>query len=251
MSTLNAVPSTSSAFLPIKMYGLSNKQLKILLKILFNHRDGLAQVKLFGSRARGDYKKTSDVDLAINFSQPIQSQLAAAFDESSFPYAVDIIDLQMAGENLSRKIAHDGRLLSVFAGGKIFMTLEQVKIKHENFSRALKKLHEALEADVTANELFLDAAIKRFEFCFELSWKLMKAFLAYEGIEVNSPRSAIRAAFQTELIVDAESWLDMLEKRNLSSHTYDEETANEIYRHVAQNYIDLFDALRLTVEKNF
>ena len=223
------------------MYGLSNKHLKSLLKILFARKDGLEQVKIFGSRARGDYKRTSDVDLAIKFSRPIQAQLAADFDKENFPYTADIINLDTAGENLLKNISRDGKLL--FAAGRegIFMTLEQIKLKHEDFSRALAKLHAALEKDIAADELYLDGLIQRFEFCFELAWKLMKAFLDYEGIEVNSPRSAIRQAFQTEMVADAEAWLDMLEKRNLSSHTYDEETAKEIYRHVAQKYIFLLD----------
>lgn len=233
------------------MYGLSNGQIKTLLKILFAHKDGLAQVKIFGSRARGDFKKNSDVDLAIKFSRPIQAQLAADFDEANFPYSADIIDLDMANENLLRNITRDGKLLFFSDGGKIFMTLEQVKLKHENFSRALKKLHAALEEDIAANELFLDGLIQRFEFSFELAWKLMKAFLDYEGIEVNSPRAAIRKAFQTELIADAEAWLDMLEKRNLSSHTYDAETAKEIYRHVAQKYIFLLDDFATKIGGNF
>ena len=129
------------------------------------------------------------------------------------------------------------------------MTLEQVKIKQEDFSRALNKLQAALAKDVAADELYLDATIQRFEFCFEPAWKLMKAYLDYEGVEVNSPRSAIRKAFQTELITDAETWLDMLEKRNLSSYAYDEETAQEIYRHVAQKYIFLFEDFAATIDK--
>ena len=131
------------------------------------------------------------------------------------------------------------------------MTLEQIKLKHETFSRALKKLHAALEKDIIADELFLDGLIQRFEFCFELAWKLMKAFADYEGVEVNSPRAAIRQAFQIRLIDDAEAWLDMLEKRKLSAHTYDEETAAEIYRHVAQKYIFLLDDFAVTIDKKF
>lgn len=231
------------------MYGLSDRQLKTLLKILFARADGLSQVKIFGSRARGDYKKTSDVDLAIKFSRPIQAQLAADFDGANFPYTVDIIDLRAAGEDILQSIERDGKLIFASDKGGVLMTLEQVKFKHENFSRALKKLHAALEEDISVNELFIDATIQRFEFCFELAWKLMKAFLDYEGIEANSPRSAIRKAFQMDLIADAEAWLDMLEKRNLSSHTYDAETANEIYRHVAQKYIYLFDAFAAAVEE--
>ena len=233
------------------MYGLSSDQLKALLKIFFAHKDGLSQVKLFGSRARGDYRKNSDVDLAIKFSRPIQSELAAALEDSTFPYTVDIVDLQTAGEKLLLNIARDGKLLFAADGGKVSMTLERVKLKHEDFSRALTKLHAALEKDIAADELYLDATIKRFEFCFELSWKLMRTFLEYEGLEVNSPRSAIRQAFQAELIDDAETWLDMLEKRNLSSHTYDAETAEEIHRHVAHKYIFLFDKLAATMTEKF
>ncbi len=229
------------------MYGLSSDQLKALLKIFFAHKDGLSQVKLFGSRARGDYRKNSDVDLAIKFSQPIQSELAAALADSTFPYAIDIVNLQTAREKLLLNIERDGKLLFAADKGRISMTLERIKLKHEDFSHALAKLHAALEKDIAADELYLDATIKRFEFCFELSWKLMRAFLEYEGLEVNSPRSAIRQAFQTELIDDAATWLDMLEKRNLSSYIYDAETAAEIYRHVAQKYISLLDKLAATM----
>ena len=231
------------------MYGLSNRQLKSLLKILYAHKDGLAQVKIFGSRARGDFKKTSDIDLAVKFSRPIHSQLATDFDSGNFPYTVDIVDVQTAGKNLLRSIERDGKLLFATYKDGVLMTLEQVKIKQEDFSRALLKLQAALEKDISADELYLDGLIQRFEFCFELSWKLIKAFLDYEGVEVNSPRSAIRKAFQTELITNVEAWLDMLEKRNLSSHTYDEETAKEIYRHVAEKYIFLFNEFATTIDK--
>lgn len=231
------------------MYGLSNRELKTLLKILFAHKDGLAQVKLFGSRARGDYKKTSDIDLAIEFSQPIHVQLTADFEGSMLPYTTDIIDLQTANKNLLLNVERDGKLLFATDKEEALMTIEQLKLKYEDFSRALSKLHAALAKDIVADELYLDGLIQRFEFCFELSWKIMKAFLEYEGIEANSPRSAIRKAFQTELITDAEAWLDMLEKRNLSSHTYDAETANEIYQHVAQKYIILFDDFATTMNE--
>lgn len=219
------------------------------MKILFARKDDLAQVKLFGSRARGDYKRTSDVDLAIKFSRPIQIQLTSDFEGSTFHYTTDIIDLQTASKNLLLNIERDGKLLFATDKEGALMTLEQLKLKHEDFSRALTKLHAALAKDITEDELYLDGLIQRFEFCFELSWKIMKAFLDYEGIEVNSPRSAIRKAFQTELIADAEAWLDMLEKHNLSSHTYDAETANEIYQHVAQKYILLFDDFAATINE--
>ena len=91
--------------------------------------------------------------------------------------------------------------------------------------------------------MYLDATIQRFEFCFELAWKLMKAVLEYEGIEANSPRGCIREGWKQRLISNAEAWLEMMEKRKLSSHTYDENVAREIYHDVKQRYVVLLEAL--------
>lgn len=108
------------------------------------------------------------------------------------------------------------------------------------------------------DDMYLDATIQRFEFCFELAWKLMKAVLQYDGIEANSPRSCIRESWKQGLIPDAQEWLEMMEKRNLSSHTYDENAAREIYREVKGQYVVLLetfdqlmtDWLESTEEKN-
>ena len=101
--------------------------------------------------------------------------------------------------------------------------------------------------------LYLDATIQRFEFCFELAWKLMKAVLSYEGIEGSSPWVSIREGWKQGLVQEAEAWLDMLEKRKLSAHTYNEQTAQVIYAAVkGKNFVMLatFDedvAARLAV----
>ena len=87
--------------------------------------------------------------------------------------------------------------------------------------------------------LYLDATIQLFEFCFELAWKLMKAVLSYERIEVSSPRASIREGWKQGLVQEAEAWLDMLEKRNLSAHTYNEQTAQVIYTAVKGTYFDM------------
>lgn len=233
------------------MYGLTKNQFKIFMQILFNHRKKISEVKIFGSRARGDYKKNSDVDIAVKFLQPIQGILAEDFEKSNFPYSVDIINFETAGKNLLENIERDGKLLFLTKKGEIVMTIEQVKAKFEDFSRALNKLQIALEKNIEDDELYLDGLIQRFEFCFELSWKLMQSYLSYEGFEVNSPRSAIRKSFEAEIIFDAESWLDMLESRNLSTHTYNEETAKEIYKNVAEKYIFLLENFSETIKNKF
>ncbi len=65
-------------------------------------------------------------------------------------------------------------------------------------------------------------AVQAFEFCYELSWKLMKRVLEKQGVEVGSPRSTFRKAFEEGLIDNIDIWFEFLEKRNLSVHTYNE-----------------------------
>jgi len=105
------------------------------------------------------------------------------------------------------------------------------------------RLQAALRKDADADDMYLDATIQRFEFCFELAWKLMKAVLEYEGIEANSPRSCIRGGWKQGMISNAEAWLEMMEKRNLPSYTYDENVAREIYHDVKERYVVLLEAL--------
>ena len=71
-------------------------------------------------------------------------------------------------------------------------------------------------------------AIQAFEFCFELSWKTIKRILSQKGVDVRSPRDAFREAATNNLIDDPKIWFQFIEKRNLTSHTYEEATAIEI-----------------------
>lgn len=104
------------------------------------------------------------------------------------------------------------------------------------------RLKEALEEDIS-NPLVYDEVIQRFEFTYELAWKLMKAYLEYEGIAaVNSPRAAFKEAFAAGLIFDGDVWIDMIDYRNLTAHTYNEERAKEIYNKVREKYFAQFAA---------
>jgi len=226
------------------VYGLTSAQWKQIYHILDRHRDQIHRVRLFGSRARGDYHVTSDVDLAIETDQDIRSTLLEEFEQSNLPYTFDIVlyDHQ-TNEKLRDVIDREEKLLFCVEAGRSVMTAEQIRLKAEDYHRALLRLQTALEKEADLDDMYLDATIQRFEFCFELAWKLMKAVLEYEGIEANSPRSGIREGWKQGLISDAEAWLDMMEKRNLSSHTYDENVARDIYHEVKEQYITLLEAL--------
>lgn len=94
------------------------------------------------------------------------------------------------------------------------------------------------------DEALRDSIIKKFEYTFELTWKTLKAYLEAEGFEdVISPRRVLKQAFESKLIKDEEIWANMLEARNSTAHTYDEEKAI-FYEDVIKNkYIKAIDIL--------
>ena len=126
----------------------------------------------------------------------------------------------------------------------------KLKIKQEikSLNQALGQLQTALKQP--KNEFIRDSVIKRFEFSFELAWKLMKVVLRFLGQNCNSPRTCIRLASQEKLITNTKNWLNYQEKRNLSSHVYYEPVAEAVYQ-VTDNF--LIDAQKLLkrVEKVF
>ena len=116
------------------------------------------------------------------------------------------------------------------------MNVEQIKEKIEEYLKAVLRLKEALDEDIS-NPLIFDGVIQRFEFTYELTWKLIKAYLEYEGIaSINTPRSAFKEAFAAGLIIDGDIWIDMIVDRNLTVHTYNEQMARDIYYMVKNKY---------------
>ncbi|MBI4000729.1 MAG: nucleotidyltransferase substrate binding protein [Nitrospira defluvii] len=88
------------------------------------------------------------------------------------------------------------------------------------------------------DEFVRDSAIQRFECTFELLWKSLKTYAEEAGVEVFSPRDSLRTGFQLGIIQERQEWFRMLEDRNLTSHTYNEATAESIYSHL-RGYLEL------------
>lgn len=129
------------------------------------------------------------------------------------------------------------------------MKRERLYEKLDVYRRACSRLDESTKLEVY-NEIVFDGVIQRFEFTFELSWKLMKVFLEYTGIsEIRSPRGAIREAFAFGLIDDGDQWIDMMEDRNKAPHLYDEEEARLIYEKIKNGHSDLLKEFGVKVEK--
>lgn len=126
--------------------------------------------------------------------------------------------------------------------------------KLNDLGKALLRLSEAIEESKSnpVSSTLKDGVIQRFEFCYEICWKLMKYFLENEGIqEAKSPKSTFREAFKIGIIEDGEAWIDMLNDRNLTSHVYDQEVAFEIYEKIILKYFnqinDIYELLKSKV----
>lgn len=110
----------------------------------------------------------------------------------------------------------------------------------KQFNQAVKRLEEVLL--LPKNSVVRDSAIQRFEFCCELSWKVMKFYLSEQGVQTSYPKDTIREAFAGGLLENDPFWLRMIELRNLSSHTYNESLAEDIYQELDKTLI-LFQKL--------
>lgn len=112
--------------------------------------------------------------------------------------------------------------------------------RYENLEKALNSLSLSLKENTKSNITLRAGVIQFFEMSFELSWKTMKDYLNEVGFsEVNSPRSAIKKAFEIGLIADGHLWLRALEDRNLTAHTYVESTAQEVERLIRVDYFNM------------
>ncbi len=124
--------------------------------------------------------------------------------------------------------------------------MSKLETKLINFSNALKRLAEAAEEfkNNSTSGGILDGVIQRFEFTYELAWKTTKEYLEDIGIvDKTSPKAIIKEAFVQKMITDESRWLLMLNDRNLTSHVYKEEIAEEISERIINSYIDEFQNL--------
>lgn len=107
---------------------------------------------------------------------------------------------------------------------------KKLEIQISQLKQAIERLEEALKLPPT--QIHKDATIQRFEFTFELAWKVMQGLANEKGLETASPKDSIRTAAQLSLIESVETWFGFLDARNLSSHIYNEEIANEVYHQI-------------------
>lgn len=206
--------------------GLSSTLLKEIVDRIVEHCDA-NRIYLYGSRARGDFERTSDIDIAVECHDSSGLFAEALKDEIRTLLEMDIVDFNKISHRLRDEILSEGIVI-----------YEKIELLSDEFKKALKALEVGVET--THSELEMDGVVPRLEFTFELFWKLLKVYLEREGILINSPKRALQEAYKIRIIQEEDAALTMLDDRNLTSHTYDESVAKEIHDRIAGQYLKLF-----------
>ena len=110
------------------------------------------------------------------------------------------------------------------------------KQRFENFEKAWLLLSDSAKKK-DYSPLEKAGMVQFFEFTFELSWKLMKDYMEAQGIDTKFPRQVIKEAFDKHIVTAGDIWMDMLDKRNLMAHTYDETKADLAVQLIKSDYI--------------
>lgn len=138
--------------------------------------------------------------------------------------------------------------------------------RFSNYKKALRKLEDSVdyvtnhitkesldtgeEFGLIQIDLIKQGLIQSFEFTHELAWNVIKDYVHYQGNQsVRGSRDATREGFSMGLIEDGDLWMEMIRSRNQTSHTYDEETADEIFNKIINDYLAAFVSFKEKMEE--
>ncbi|MFS0772346.1 nucleotidyltransferase substrate binding protein [Sphingomonas sp. 1P08PE] len=121
------------------------------------------------------------------------------------------------------------------------------RYRFDNYHRAFVLLREAMEllAERSLTPLEREGIIQRFEYSWELAWKTLADFLVHQGIMVPavSPRTVLRAAYESGFVTRGEDWMAALDARNKMSHTYDLRQFEAVIVQIRERFFSLFEEL--------
>jgi nucleotidyltransferase substrate binding protein (TIGR01987 family) len=123
--------------------------------------------------------------------------------------------------------------------------------RFQNFTKAISLLNEIKELEIGKLSLLeKEGIIQRFEFTLELAWKKLKDKIEFDGIILDriSPKMVLTEAYQAKYINNIEVWIQMINDRNLVSHTYDFETFEEIIPSIQKQYIPVLNELFVSLK---
>jgi len=119
---------------------------------------------------------------------------------------------------------------------------ELINLKKEEFAKANDALDAVLAVRDLPHDIVRDAAIMRFSFCAELSWKTLKVYLSEKsGAEILVPKAAYREALRADMLSEdeAETCLRMVDDRNRLAHDYNEKFAQKLYARIVDEYVSV------------
>ncbi len=123
--------------------------------------------------------------------------------------------------------------------------------RFNHFKNAFTQIEEAVELaqQRPLSKLEGQGLIQAFEYTHELAWNTLKDLLQSRGVRnLYGSKDATREAFKVGLLKNGQTWMDMVRDRNLTSHTYNEETANAIVSAILDRYVAEFVTFRQTME---
>ena len=124
------------------------------------------------------------------------------------------------------------------------------KQRFQNFEKAYLQLKSSVLEVESLSDLEKEGMVQRFEYTFELAWKTLKDYLQEQGVDARFPREVIKASYHYGLIEDGEIWMDMLEKRNIMAHTYNEDTFRQAVNDIASSFYPAITNLYHYLQKN-
>lgn len=118
------------------------------------------------------------------------------------------------------------------------------KAKHTNFQLSLKRLQSFVKQGVI-DDMDKAGLIQAFEFTYEQSWKTIQKIAGGEFVTIASPKTAFSWAIEKGWILqeDEQLWLEIMKARNLTSHTYNVDLANQVCSDISNRYVQAFDKL--------
>jgi nucleotidyltransferase substrate binding protein (TIGR01987 family) len=206
------------------------------------------RIYIYGSQVNGEATVNSDIDIAYyDENSKKDSLIKDEISQIDTLISIDVKNIAKTEERFKERVISTGKV--IYSANK--------KLRAEdglyNFSNALDRFISSIEReDEIKNEgfgdIYLDLTVKRFEFTYEMSWKALKRYLDFVGVDVKNPRATFKEAYLQEIIDEENIWLDMIEQRNLSNHIYDEYEISDIVNKV-KFYKNAFIKLRNRLKK--
>lgn len=223
-------------------YEIIKDAVRVILKYAKPER-----IYLYGSQAAGEASPTSDIDIAYEDANFKDNYLIEEeIEKTKTLTKIEVKNLASCEERFKNRVKSTGKV--IFSANKELRaqdSLYNLAKALERFSNVVTRKEEFYREGY--GDVYLDLVVKRFEFTYEISWKTIKRYMDFIGIDCQNPRSCFKEALVQGLITDETVWLDMIERRNLSSHIYDQDEIKEILQRL-NDYVKAFEELKGHIE---